>query len=47
LATLVVLPEPCKPATKITAGGWAARLSCSLAAPMTWTSSSYTILIST
>ena len=47
LATLVVLPEPCKPAMRMTAGGCAARLRLSLASPMTRTSSSLTIFTST
>ena len=49
-ATVVVLPAPCRPAIKMTAGGWVARLSfpaeiASLDAPpfMIFTNSSRTI----
>ena len=47
LATVVVLPAPCRPAMRTTAGGWALRFRPSLASPMMWTSSSLTILTKT
>ncbi len=47
LATLVVLPEPCKPAMSTTAGGCARRFNSALASPMIRISSSWTILINT
>ena len=43
-ATVVVLPAPCKPAIKITAGGVTLRLSVSFAAPIIAVSSSFTTL---
>ena len=45
LPTVVVLPAPCKPAIKITAGGSTFRFSGSASPPITLVSSSRTILI--
>ena len=45
LPTVVVLPAPCNPHTKITTGGCPARFNSSLASPIKRTNSSCTILI--
>ncbi len=42
LPALVVLPEPCRPASRITAGGWVANESAALAPPISSTSSWWT-----
>ena len=45
LALEVVLPEPCRPAMRMTAGGCVARLSALFSSPMMRTSSLLTVLI--
>ena len=45
LALDVVFPEPCRPAMRMTAGGWVARLSALFSSPMMRTSSFLTVLI--
>ncbi len=43
LAVVVVLPAPCRPAIRITAGGWAARLMSDTPSPMVAASSRLTM----
>src|SRR5450756_3227796 len=42
-AQAVVLPEPCRPARRITVGGWPLKASLESPLPMSSTSSSFTI----